>query len=204
MAATMLFQKIVTGGLALTSGVITVTDDGAEVASPVSVLAAQAGTLTTRTNDTSGTITMTSGSHGITTGQRVDLYFVGGSCYGAVVGTVSGTTVPIASVQGGDILPLDESPITVGIPESVPFDVDGDNVSALCLSRATASVRCQYVFLDAEDNMVLAVENASGQIYTYDGTGTNPLAEALPVLVWISHEYTGAADSGLSAVALKH
>lgn len=197
----LVFSRTV-AGLIQGTGAKTVEDDAAEVANPSSVLASQAGSLTTRSDDTSGTLTMSSGSHGITTGQRVDLYWADGTCYNATVGTVSGTSVPIASVEGGDVLPAQDTAIKVGIPYQVAFDVIGDNVSALACTGYTGT-RCYFVFADAEDAVLLAILLPAGEMYAYDGSGTNPLAELDPVSVWISHDYT-AALSTLQAVALRH
>ena len=210
-------------GVASTLGTKAVTDDAAEIASPASVLAAQPATLSTRTNDIAGTLTMTNASHGIVTGQRVDLYWSGGSCFGVIAGTVSGTSVPFATVQGGDALPSASTAITVGISQSVPFSVVGDNIKALVCGRATASVRCYFVFVEASNVLALAVRNQSGGAYVWDGTTIatgpvgsgpegsasisavilNPLSNTNPVAVWISHADTSSADTGLVAAALE-
>ena len=223
MSTNLTFQTIVSGILSA-SGIKSNSDDAAEVASPASVLAAQPGTLTTRTGNTAGTLTMTNAGHGIITGQRFDLYWTGGSCFGVIAGTVAGTSIPFTVVQGGDVLPAAATAIIAGISERVPFELTGDNISALVCSRATAAVRCYFVFLEALGILALAVLNQSGRVYVWDGTDkstgpvgsgpvgsagisaviVNPLANTNPDYVWVSHADTAAADAGLSAVALKH
>ena len=223
MASNLTFQTLVSG-VASTGGNKITTDDGAEVAAPDSVLAAQAATLSTRVSATAGTLTMTSASHGIITGQRIDLYWSGGSCFGIIVGTVSGTSVPFTAVQGGDALPAAATAITVGICKRVPFSLTGDTMTALVCGRASAAVRCYFVFLEALSILALAVLNQSGRVYVWDGTNRatgpvgsgpvgsaspsaiilNPLSNTLPVEVWISHADTASADTTLQAAALKH
>lgn len=223
MASNLTFQTIVSGVLT-SSGTKTNTDDGAEIAAPASVLAAQAGTLTTRVSNTAGTLTMSSASHGIITGQRIDLYWTGGSCFGIRAGTVSETSIPFTVVQGGSALPAAGTAIVAGICYRVPFEFTGDNITGLACARATALVRCYYVFLETLSILALAVLNEAGRMYVWDGTTKatgpigsgptgsasisavtlNPLANTFPVEVWVSHADTAAADTGLAAAVLKH
>lgn len=81
---------------------------------------AKSGSLTTRTNNSDGTLTMSTG-HGITTGARLDLYWATGSRRGITVGTVSGNSVPISSGTG-DNLPTAATAITAMVPtlQAVP------------------------------------------------------------------------------------
>lgn len=108
---------------------------GHEIALP----AADAGTLSTRTDDDTGTLTMSSGSHGITTGAVIDLYWSGGVRYGITVGTVSGTSVPIGADDSGagDVLPAQDTAITADVQVSVNTLIDGDNVSLLAMELQT-------------------------------------------------------------------
>ncbi|MBK9128182.1 MAG: hypothetical protein IPM13_10320 [Phycisphaerales bacterium] len=74
------------------------------------------GTLTTRTSDTAGTLTMESG-HGIATGNTIHVYWDGGKRIGVTVGTVSGTSVPISG-GSGDNLPDASTPMYVAYNNS--------------------------------------------------------------------------------------
>ena len=81
------------GGVSV-SGVKNRSADSA-VGYDLEVPRAHNGTLSTRTNNTEGTITL-SGGHPVTTAMVVDLYWTGGTRRAVVVGTVSGTSVPIS------------------------------------------------------------------------------------------------------------
>lgn len=164
------------------------------------VLAAQPGTLTLRTSTTVGEITMTSGSHGIITGQRVDLYWSGGKCYGAVVGTVAGSVVPIASVAGGDVLPVLSTVINVGIPNDVKFDLIGNNMQGLVIY---SPVEGYVILADNSTNHHVQYLAAGGGYAWATGSGvTNPVAGDTLTKVWMSHSSTSAESTGMACAAI--
>lgn len=99
----------------------------------IAVPAAKTGQLTTRTDNTSGTLTMTAG-HGLTTGQKVDMYWTGGRRYGVTLGTVATNSVPISG-GAGDNLPTNLTNVTVSPQITVVIDIDGDNLSFLSLKQ---------------------------------------------------------------------
>lgn len=73
--------------------------------------AGKRGTLTTRSSDTAGELTMESG-HGIATGNIIHVYWGDGKRIGVTAGTVSGNVVPISGGSGDDLPPA-SSPIYV-------------------------------------------------------------------------------------------
>lgn len=136
--------SIQAGGLTISK---TITRDaGAAIPVEETLAAAKAGTLTTRTSGTAGSATLGSG-HGITTGQVVDVYWDAGDTYaagcrfGVVVGTVSGTTVPLTDSGAGDEYPadLEGEAITVGPQVNLNVAVDGDDVIMMAMG---ANKRC--------------------------------------------------------------
>lgn len=149
------------------------------------------GSLTTRTDANTGTVTMDDSGHGITTGDVVDLYWAGGSQRAVTVGTVSGTTVPI-DLGTGDDLPDADTAVTLKVPEEFDFVVTGDNVELLCVK---APVPGTIVFADGSGDLSAAAyriteENGGGRVWC-SSLGTNPLASKSVVKVKMSH---GAAD----------
>lgn len=119
MAMDQTFSLTVT----MEGGAATVNQDGSEYTGEVDIDfdlgTAKTGELTTRTDDNTGTLTMEA-SHGITDGQRLDIYWTSGGvnyCHrGATVGTVSGTSVPI-DTGTGDNLPALNTEITAMVPQ---------------------------------------------------------------------------------------
>lgn len=161
----------------------TVTADAA-IIREVTLPAAKAGTLSTRTDANTGTLTLGSG-HGVTTGARLDLYWVGGSRRGIVVGTVAGTSVPI-DLGDGDDLPTATTEITAMVPQSEACIVAGDDVEGLAVY---GTGRSTFVFALTDDSESYArVIEALGTDNWRNGDGdANPLAGDAITQVFLSH-----------------
>lgn len=155
----------------------------------IPLAAAKTGTLTTRTDNDTGSLTMTAG-HGITTGSGLDVYWniggVPGSRRNMTVGTVAGDVVPIDGGIG-DNLPAAASAITAMVPVAKELRWDGDDMQILAI---TADAQATMV-LTGDDN----VEDFGVQIVTpnqlyewHTGSGvTNPIATDVITKVFCSH-----------------
>lgn len=127
----------------------------------INVPAAKVGSLTTRTSDTVGTLTMTAG-HGLTTGINVDIYWTGGRRLGVAVGTVATNSVPISGGTG-DNLPSANTSINVSPVLTANVQIDVDNIKAIVISsagRGTAIVR-------GSDDPILTKEFSATGIYSW-------------------------------------
>lgn len=163
--------------------------------------AAPSGTLTTRTTNVAGTLTMASGSHGITTAARLDIYWdagtgMGSGCaYGATVGTVSGTSVPF-TVANGDILPAATTAVIAKVPEVESIVVTGSNVTGIGISSAFAGT----VVVAAGATNALPQRFTTAGAYNWNSTtgGTNPLSGASITQIFMSHASTSAATMSAS------
>ena len=178
---------------------VTITANGSVKGSAL-VPAAQPGVLTTHTTNTTGSLTMTNSNHGIITGQRIDIYWTGGQCYGAVAGTVAGSVVPIASVSGGSNLPASSTAVTIGICTSAAFEATGNNVTSLvCCPPINNPVALDsyFVFASVAPADILTEYVITGTFFQwYTGNGvTNPLAGLVPLKVWMSHDDTASAQT---------
>lgn len=185
--------KNVSGGISVSQN-LTVTGASLITNNPT-VLAAQPAVLTTRTNNTSGTLTMTNNNHGITTGQRIDLYYSGGQIVNATVGTVSGTSVPISTisaVNGSTTLPIATTAITVGIPVQSVCSCTGNNIQAIILNCPLGNAIFCFASTGAD---IAAIVVTAGNVYSWNttDTGANPLASSTPATVWMSHNYTSGS-----------
>lgn len=102
---------------------------------------AKSGQLTTRTNDTSGVLTMTSG-HGITTDSDFDFYCtIDGvpQVISCIAGTVSGNTVPITGASPD--LPLLNAVGVGAVPKFIPLGLNGDeNFCIACQSEFPCNI----------------------------------------------------------------
>lgn len=146
------------------------TADG-QISHEVQVPAAKTGTLTTRTTDTTGTLTMTTG-HGFVTGDKIDLYWTGGRRLNVSCGTVVGDSVPISG-GSGDILPTQGTAITAMKQVTVDTDFDGAKLKIIGM---TSSARGRVGFYEATTEEV-SVDLAANEAWLWweGGSGTNPL-----------------------------
>lgn len=171
--------------------------DGEVTASP-SLVVAQSGTLTTRTDADTGTITMASGAHTIATGNTVDVYWSGGVQYGVTVGTVSGTAVPIDTGSGDD-LPAQDTAVTVVPQQAVTCNIDGDNASIVAIelvpSSATDTTAAHLDMQDSGGSTILELDLVAGvpRIYDLAAGDTNALTGNPIVSIKASQAGTDAA-----------
>ena len=164
-------NNVALAGISIQSS--TTRTDSGQVSHEVTLPAADAGTLSTRTSDTAGTATL-GAAHGIQTGDVVDIYWAGGVAYGATVGTVAGTSVPF-TLASGDVLPAQDTAITMAKQVLINTDFDGDNMSML----AVVSTKRGHVHFQEEDGTgIKAQEMLAGEGWTWaSNTGiVNPLA----------------------------
>jgi len=165
------------GGLSIET---TVTREGSGGVPPQekSLPKADAGTLSTRTNDTDGTLTLGSG-HGVATGNKIDIFWTDANgnlkcAYGATVGTVAGNSVPFTGASG-DVLPALDSAITADVQTALDCDFDGDKLKMIL---AKSDRNGNLIFEDS-GNAVLdhATLLATEPYFYYSGAGqTNPLS----------------------------
>lgn len=159
------------------------TGDTATKAS-TTLSAAPTGTLSTRTSNTAGTLTMATG-HGITTGARLDIYWSGGSCRGATVGTVATNSVPFTGATG-TVLPAQDTAITAMVPDEEVFNVVGNNAVVVA---AAGDAAFTVVFADGSNvEKHYVVKTAAGAGVWFSGDdATNPLSGDTVTKVFLSH-----------------
>lgn len=177
----------------------TIVTDGRIIKDP-SLPVAKSGTLTTRTNNTDGVITLSAG-HGLVTG-RMDVFWVGGGRYG-VTGTVAGDTVTL-TVGAGDNLPVVTTAIRVAVPQLESFLVTAADMQMLIVGCPTGqSFDIWAIFLDAVAAVVAAVYVASGSdAYRWDVDNGAAIPFGSDVVeVYLSH---GAIDAAKSPIAVAY
>ena len=144
-----------------------VTFEGAVIVEKAipALVAAQTGTLTTRTNNTDGVCTLDTG-HGIVTG-KVDVYWATGVRYGVdAVRDVNAITI---SGGAGDNLPTEDDPVTVVIPTVIEVNFDGDTLEIIGLfyrNPSDTGAKAHLSLIDAGDAIIreqdLVHETATG------------------------------------------
>lgn len=176
----------------------TLSDDALTRLTP-SVPAAKAGTLTTRTDNNTGTFTMASG-HGFSTNDLIDLYWSGGKRHG-MTATVTGDSV-VLDGGTGDNLPIATTAITASKPTVVAFAVDGDDLTLLL---GSADVEGYIGLWDDTATPVhvdtMDIGNGTSDIWTASQGETNPVAGHILTLAKFSHGETSAKTMTLIGIA---
>lgn len=128
------------------------------------------GTLTTRTDGNTGTVTLESG-HAITTAANVDIHWASGVQYDVTVGTVAGNSMPFDAGVGDD-LPAQSTLVVVTPRVIIEGEFDGDELSVLGIQ---ASQNSFIAFYDGDDNVVttLKLPANQGQVYDIEGGASN-------------------------------
>ena len=157
------------------------------------VAAAKAGTLTTRTDANTGTITLSTG-HGILDADVVDVYWKVGEewfCqYQVTVGTVSGNAVPIDSGVGTD-LPTTSTVVYVKKCIVKVLTITAADILAFVLHSKHPGM---FVITRADNTVIFAVlvqATTADCMYTwFDGSGVaSPLSNTVGK-VFMSHPKT--------------
>lgn len=154
----------------------------------VSLPAGTAGTLTTRTDDDTGDITLSAG-HGLTSGTY-DVFWSGGVQYGCT-GTVVDNTLSI-DAGSGDNLPAQDTAVVVC--EQVPINtaIDGDAISLLAIvaefntTGSTDPVHIQFQESGSAEIAELDLVANEPQVYDIEGGVTNPFTGNPIVIAYAS------------------
>jgi len=160
------------------------------------------GQLTTRTNDTDGVITMTA-SHGLITGDVVDVYWSGGMRYGCAASVA--TNALTLSGGAGDNLPAQDTAVVVAKQIEVNLNFDGDDmlvVAVVYRNPSDSGAKAHVDFQDSGDASIqeidLSVETASGglvrgtNVFNISGGDTNVFTGNRVTHVAVSHDSASA------------
>lgn len=172
--------SISAGGVSIQRA-ITRTGDGV-IAVEVTLPAATAGTLTTRTDDDTGVITVA--SHTVIVGDKVDVFWSGGRRYGMTVSAQDATTITVGTLAGeigaGDVFPAQSTAVTIVKQTLINVAIDGDEVEIIGLSLettdSTLATKGHAQFEDAAGDDIAAINLTANVPSVYDvaGGATNP------------------------------
>lgn len=151
--------------------------------------AALAGTLTTRTDNDTGVVTLGSG-HGLTTSDLVDVYWAnGGKRRGLTITATDSTTITV-DAGVGDNLPTADTAVTAGKVVAQEVLLTGNNV-LFVLADAGGAVPATVCFRTSGGEALHVALTATTPAYIWDGVGTNPLAGAAVTAVRVSQGAVG-------------
>jgi len=181
--ATVNYDASITGMGASLGSRVSRTDDVGGVCD-LTVPKGYAGTLTTRSDDNTGTLTLDTG-HGITTGQVFSVFWANGAQHRVTAGTVATNSVPIDSGEG-DNLPAQGTAIVaaprvnaeVSIRETATF------IACAILYDAATLTNGGYVeFRSSGDDFAGSITLTANGPRVFDVVATNdtPLGESADV-----------------------
>ena len=150
--------------------VITRTGTGT-IAQVVPLPAAKAGNLSTRTDNNTGVATL-AGGHGIINTNVCNLFWSAG-CRAGMVATVATNAVTLDG-GAGDVLPAENSAVTVSKQVVIDTDFDGDLLEMIAM---VSSLKAHVDFLDAGSAVLLAKDLTAVEDFSWvANTGVaNPL-----------------------------
>ena len=195
--------SISAGGLTLVSSVSRTGD--APIAYDVALPVAYSGTLSTRTTDVAGTLTVVTG-HTIVTGDEFDLHWVDSGtkkvAYGCTAGTVAAptgdTSIPFTGASG-DALPVVDSTVTFCEQTEITMNIDGDNVHIIGIgvmsTQSTDDLGAHIQFNDSGSAEIAEIDFATNkpQVWDIDGGSSNPFTGNPIVQALCSHANTDSA-----------
>lgn len=152
-----------------------------------------AGTLTTRTDNDTGVITVASG-HGITTSDVVTVFWTGGSRYKLTVTATTSTTISV-DVGAGTNLPTANTAVVVGKEITSTLVVAGSSLTAWALkndNRISAQFRATATVTLFSD-----IAKSEGLSWV-SGIYTNPLAAASITTLVLANGETSTTTVGFA------
>lgn len=161
-----------------------------------SVRKGYAGTLSTRTDNNTGVITVDDADHDITTADLVAIFWEiqtspvqasAGRRRLVTVTAVAGAAITV-DLGSGDNLPILTSAVIITPMEPVNVNVDGDDVEALLLG--TNGYESVYaVVADDDATLMLFADVAAEESYIWISSlgTTNPVAGSVIGKIWCSH-----------------
>ena len=176
------------------------------VAAQVTLPAGKAGTLSTRTDDNTGQLTVASG-HGITASDTVDVYWSGGRRYGVDVTATASTTIDI-DLGSGDNLPTQGTAVVVCKQVVANVMIDGDNAKLVVVNVAvpgTSTAKSRVTFFDAVSGGGSAVGSgldlAANEPSVTDVTGGDANGYTGSVILSLVASNGGTAEGTLQVLA---
>ncbi len=178
-------------------GIIVEPDGGIE--------AAKAGSMTTRTDNTVGVLTMAAG-HGWANGNHVDVYWLsggGGARYNVNVATVATNAITINGGTG-DILPTTVgTAVTAMIPHVENMNMDGSSLIGI-YAKSGARGKIRFINGSATEIYSPTFTTATGGdsvIWVEGETGANPVVGEVELeTVSFSHDQTSAVNMLAAAI----
>lgn len=155
-----------------------------------------AGTLTTRTDDNTGVVTVT--SHGITTSDKVDVHWTASGVkkvrYGMSVTATTGTTISV-DLGAGDVLPSVNDAVVITKQVQIDTQIDGDDVK---ISGMMSDQDCHIDMQDSGDATIhqQILQQNIGRVTDIEGGDTN-IFTGNPIVKTLATNASSTTDATL-------
>lgn len=175
---------------------LSVTSETGQPFSP-SLGKAFTGSLTTRTDNNTGIVTVDDADHTIQDGDLICLFWEGDTPgrRRRMTADVTGAAVTI-DLGAGDNLPVADTEVIICTMEPVNINVVGDDVQAILLGANGAE--CLYSFMDnagtPAECLYVDVEANDAYVWTSNLDVTNPIAGDTTTKVYCGHNNTSGAQ----------
>lgn len=181
-----------------------------EIARQKDLPAAKAATLTTRTDDDTGVITVAAGVGAqFSVGERVDVYWdvggIKGHRRGMLVSSIAVDAITVGTAVGdvgaGNIFPAAASVVQLAKSVLAEFRVDGDDVAVLAFA---SDARAIIVLTEAdglEDHFVHLPEVGAAVVWDKNDGTVNPIATKVIARAYMSHNDTASTKAVKVGVA---
>jgi hypothetical protein len=168
------------GGLSISKSINRTGDhpNPYEVTLPVGT----AGTLSTRTDDDTGVITVA--SHSLIVGDKVNVFWNGGKRYGMTVSAQTATTITVGTgvgeVGAGDNFPAASTAVVITKQVVINTAIDGDNIEIIgIVAEAVDQNSTAKAHIDFQDSGGARIEAFDleaniPQVYDIAGGAVNP------------------------------
>ncbi len=152
--------------------------------------AVSSGTLSTRTSETEGVLTVT--GHDFDSSDVIAVFWEGGIRYDVEISAVDTDTITFSGGSGDD-LPDAATEVTVSKSIAIDAALDCDNLTVLAAGGNTAQL---YSFINSAGSSAYASEPGANQkTLWWNGMATNPLAGVTLVSVNVYNKSTSTEAS---------
>jgi hypothetical protein len=181
------------GGISIQSLISRTGEGQLSVVSDTPLVAGNAGTLSTRTSDTAGTMTLS--GHDISTGDNIDIFWTDANgdlqvAYDATVGTVAGDSVPFTGASGV-VLPAQDYAVIADERVIATIAFDGDDATMFV---GWSDRNSHMEFLDSGTLNIHNQTVVAGEAFDWTGSGSNPLTgNAVATIAWSNGDSSNTA-----------
>lgn len=200
MTQALVSSRIEIAGMVI-RGNVTRTAEGQQTVEVV-VPAGQAGSLSTRTDDDTGIITLDATPVGITDADTMDIYWDGGQRRNVAVDAVAGNNIAFGAANDGDgdVMPAQDTAVVIGVQKAFNLPLAGGDIAVFAAGiehPASSASRSRLTLLTSGDVVALTQDlyAESAEVRDIAAGAADPLGGATITDGTVSTESIAAAPT---------